>query len=373
MAENKAREAIEKAFEEHNAVPEGEAVESSVSENEAEVVSESPDVSEPSQSVSGDESKADVEKAASDVGSTPGDAARAQGDQRTQSSGVTAPVAVEDAPPFWKPEHKALWGKITDPEIRKVIKENEAGRNRLTQHLKQVVNEKIGQWSGANFDEVFPAERMRALAIEGKTAAQATEALWAWNDYLEESPHAAIAEMMERYGLTAEDVHNFKQGQPVQQQAPQEDPRIAELLKWREDQEGAVKNARIRAQLDAFGAENENGKMLRPYWNEVKKYIKGILPLVYSENPDITDYEALHKAYEMAAYANPQVRAKLSNGNGTNGNGNNTVRFDAQKTQRAKEASSSLPSSSSNTAELPKTAKTARDALDMAWKEHTSR
>lgn len=368
MAENKAREAIEKAFEEHGAVPEGEAVESGVSETEAEVVSEPPDVSEPSKAVSGDESKADVEKAASDVGSTPGDAARAEANKGAQSPSV----AVEDAPPFWKPEHKALWGKITDPEVRKVIKENEAGRNRLTQHLKQVVNEKIGQWSGANFDEVFPAERMRALAIEGKTAAQATEALWAWNDYLEESPHAAIAEMMERYGLTAEDIWNHSQGQPSQQAQPAEDPRITELLNWREQQEGAVKNARIRAQLDAFGAENENGKMLRPYWNEVKKYIKGILPLVYSENPDITDYEALHKAYEMAAYANPQVRAKLSNGNGTNGNGTQ-VRFDAQKTQRAKEASSSLPSSSSNTAELPKTAKTARDALDMAWKEHTSR
>lgn len=366
--ENKAREAIGKAFEHHEVKFSDEPPRNGTSDSDAggaaedvgstEAAASTPEPATKPEAVSGDEAKKDLEKLATDAKSEPGNEKSPQIDAPKQEAQV---ASIEDAPPFWKSEHKALWAKITDPEVRKIIKENEAGRNRLTQHLKQVVNERIGQWADHKFEDVFPPERMRALALEGKTAAQATDALWAWNDYLEENPHAAIAEMMERYGVTPQDVHAHIQGAPVQQQQAPEDPRIKELLDWREKQETLIKQTRIRQELDAFGAEIENGKPLRPYWTEVKKYIKGILPLVYSENPDISDYEALHKAYEMAAYANPQVRAKL------NGTQQNTVRFDAEKTQRAKEAASSLPSSSSNSAELPKTAKTARDALNMAW------
>ncbi len=272
----------------------------------------------------------------------------------------------EDAPQFWKQEHKALWNKIP-PEAHKIIKEYEAGRNKLAAQLKQAVNEKIGQWQSANFTESFPPERLNALKRENITPGQATESLWAWHDYLEESPIDAIRELMDRYEIDLDTLGNPHHQPAYQPQQSFTDPRVDELIANNERQQQEIQTAHIKRQLDVFGAElGQNNTPLRPYWNEVKPYIKQNLPLVYSENPDISDYDALHKAYEIAVYANPSTRAKL----------NNTAqptKFDAEKTQRAKEAASSLSSSSSRTAEQPKKAKSVRDAIEMAWDENTGR
>lgn len=316
--------------------------------------------------VSGDESEEDTRKLDAESRGYSGNERRSKEPQREAARTDTVPTIPEDAPNFWKAEDKAIWSKVP-PEVRPILKKYEDSRNAALARYKQAINDKVGQWADASFDEIFPQERMRALSIEGKTPAQATAALWAWNDYLEEDTAGAIAEIMARYELSPEDIYEYQEYGQVPQYQPQvfQDPRVDELLAQQQQQAEAAQAQQIKAQLDAFGSEQQNGKPLRPYWNEVKAYIHSILPLVYSENPSYTDYEALHAAYERAAYANPQVRTKLVNTS-------TQVKFSEDKTQRAKEAASaSLTGSTSRTAEPPKTGKTARDALAMAWSEHS--
>lgn len=313
-----------------------------------------------SKAVSGDESTEDAKKLSAEAKSEP---SNEPSKELPKQEKISAPEIPNDVPPFWKAEDKAHWSKVP-PEVRAIVKKYEDGRNAALTRYKQVINEKIGQWSDASWDEVFPKERIRALQIEGKTPAQATAAFWAWNDYLEEDPTNAILEMMDKYELTAEQLHYARQGQPPKQ-APQTDPRVDQLIAQQEKSQKDMQTQALKAQLDAFGAEQQNGKALRPYWNEVKPYIQANLPLVYAENPEYTDYEALHAAYERACYANPQVRTKLVQPTNTQ------VKFSDEKTQRAKEAASaSISGSSSQSAEQPKTAKTVRDALKMAAAQH---
>jgi len=243
-------------------------------------------------------------------------------------------------------------------------------RNRAVAQYKQAANEKIGQWADASWDEVFPKERIRALALEGKTPAAVTKSLWEWNDYLEEDTVGALIELAQRYNVTPDQLFadfNNPQRQSAPQM-PQADPRVDHLMAVQERTAKEQEMMQIRNQLDQFGAEKDaTGKPKRPFWNDVKPYIKSILPLVYSENPYITDYEALDDAYNRAVYANPQVRTKLTSTTQI------PVKFSEAKTQQAKEAAVSLTGSSSRTAEPPKTAKTARDAIEMAWREHSRR
>lgn len=368
MADPKVREALEKAFADSgNNFEKEEPISTPPVEDTS---SDTPDTSinddAEAKFVSGDETKEDTQKLSTEARSEPRDA-KSSKEPQAKDTPSAQPSVIEDAPNFWKPEDKAAWAKVP-PEIRSTLKKYEDGRNTALARYKQVINDKIGQWADTSFDAVFPQERLRSLQMEGKTPAQATAGLWAWNDYLEENPHEAILEMMDRYEMSPEDLYNYRQNNGIpqyQQQQQFQDPRVDQLIQQNEQAQQAIQTAQLKAQLDAFGSEQQNGKALRPYWNDVKPYIQSILPLVYAENPSYTDYEALHAAYERAAYANPQVRTKL-------GNTNTQVKFSEDKTQRAKEAASaSLTGSTSRTAEPPKTGKTARDALAMAWSEHS--
>jgi len=273
------------------------------------------------------------------------------------------PVVEEPAPPFWKENDKQLWSKIP-PEARPIIKKYEEMRNRAISQYKQAVNDKIGQWADTSFEEVFPPERMRALRLEGKTAGQVTKALWEWNDFLDEDPEGAILEIMGRYNLTPEILAQRGLQPPVIQQ-PLQDPRVDMLLQREQQMQENQEKETIKRQLDAFGQETRDGRPLRPYWTQVKSVVGRLLPLVYQENPDITDYEALQHAYERAVYADPQVRTKLVSTQ------QNAVKFSDDKTLKAKEAASSLTGNSSSSTEPPKTPRSAREALEMAWKIHS--
>lgn len=367
------RAALEKAFEQSGATVNEETTPEVQSSGVESSASDTPDTSinddaeqkliekANKKAISGDESEEDNKKLSTETSNQPGDVKSKELPQQEKVS--APPVQIpEDVPPFWKAEDKAHWSKVP-PEVRAIVKKYEDGRNAALTRYKQVINEKIGQWSDAGFDEVFPKERLQALALEQKTPAQATAGLWAWNDYLETNPHEAVLEIMDRYEMTPEDLYNYRMGTPAPQQPPH-DPRVDQLLADQAQAQEAIQKQQLKAQLDAFGSEAQNGKALRPYWNEVKPYIQANLPLVYAENPEYTDYEALHAAYERACYANPQVRTKLVQTN-------NQVKFSDEKTQRAKEAASaSISGSSSQSAEQPKTAKTVRDALKMAAAQH---
>lgn len=273
-------------------------------------------------------------------------------------------VSEEPAPQFWKEQDRQLWSKVP-AEVRPILKKYEDMRNKAVTQYKQAINDKIGQWSDASFDEVFPPERVRALRLEGKTPAQVTKSLWEWNDYLEEDPQGAILEIMSRYELTPEALS--QSGRQFQQpQQPLQDPRVDMLLRQQQEAQQAQEKNQIKQQLEAFGQEPGNdGKPLRPYWNQVKQVVGRLLPLVYQENPDITDYEALQQAYERAVYVDPQVRTKLVSTQ------QNAVKFSDEKTLKAKEAASSLTGNSSSSTEPPKTPRSAREALEMAWKIHS--
>jgi len=356
------RQALEQAFEEHGVKDEqisevqeapAESIEPEKTQEEVKV----PEVKE----VSGDESKEDAAKVEASVKdeTKPDIAPKPE-----------TPVTLEDVPQYWKAEDKALWAKVPS-ELRPILKKYEDMRNTAVARYKQAVNEKIGQWADASWDEVFPKERLRSLALEGKTPAAVTKSLWEWNDYLEEDAVGAITELAKRYDLTPDQLFaGFNnQSQPqFEPQRQQADPRVDQLIAQQQEAAKQQEMMQIRNQLDQFGSEKDaTGKAKRPFWNDVKPYIKSILPLVYSENPYITDYEALDDAYNRAVHASPQVRTKLTSTT------QQPVKFSEAKTQQAKEAAVSLTGSSSRTAEPPKTAKTARDAIEMAWREHSRR
>lgn len=331
MAEEKdgLRDAIEMAFDEHK-------------ETETEQPQQDSDEAPEKETIQESEVKEKTE--------TEGESVQAQQAQTKSPQSVTPPV-------FWGKDDKAEFAKLP-PRIQERIALREKQRDQYTDRLVSTIQRERKLYEGLN--EVFNEERIKSLRVDGLTPVAATQRLWAWHDLLESDPIKGIAALAQRYGVDMGQLSGVEVEQGEDSKVEELEKRIEQMKAQQEQEKEESQVSLIRSQLDQFAQErDEKGNPLRPYFNDLKPVIRQLLPLIYQETPGISDYDALHQAYERAAYASPQVRQNLLQ-KPTRPNDADAVR----------KASATLTGSPSPGATSSPRAKSVRDALRFAAAKH---
>lgn len=277
---------------------------------------------------------------------------------REKAEATATPVETAPAPSFWPKDSKVEFSKLP-PAIQSVIATREKQRDQAVNKYINDVQLERQQYKG--FNEVFTPEKSLELQTMGLNPVTATQRLWAWHQSIESNPAEGITRLMRQYNLSPEMLMNGQVEQP-----PAEDVRFEELQRkydelaqTQEQREADRELQTVKSQIAAFAQEKDaQGNLARPHFEDLKPVIKQILPLVYQENPGITDYDALHQAWERAAYADPNVRGEM-------------LQKQAPPTLRPNQVRpSSLRGSPSPSATAPTRPKSIRDALNMAAADH---
>lgn len=260
-----------------------------------------------------------------------------------------------ELPVGWKADKKELW-KTLSLEAREYIEQREQERNKGLYQKRQ------------EFAEIDRATEpyKEELKRMGVPLSRAIEQAFAWNKYLETSPHQALMELSQKLGV---DLRSL--GQVVQAAEPQ-DPYVrqmyettaqmqARLEAMEREREIAQENS-IKSEVQAFmNRKDQSGKLFFPYAEELAPDIISIMPLVREQNPNISTQELLSEAYTRAMRANPvtwskyQKQLEQKQKEGTN-----------ERIQKAKKASLSV-SGSSDTSQARTPPTEIRDIMNAIW------
>lgn len=219
-----------------------------------------------------------------------------------------APKAEEPeipAPNSWRKETKDIWKQLPK-ELQAEIARREQDRERYffressrLKNLKEV-------------EEIFQPY-INELHARGATPAQVVRQLVAFNNMYEQDPVGTIRQMMQAKGLTVEALQDAaQQADPKYESLTKE---LQELRAWREQlqqtQEQTAHSATVEM-IQAFGHEvGQDGKPLRPYFDEVLPTMRPLAATLKAENPGASGEEILQAAYECALWIHPDVRQKL--------------------------------------------------------------
>ena len=255
---------------------------------------------------------------------------------------------VEAAPEAGKPQEEAADGRVRGPDGKFVAKPQETGQivnqpdvkaepeaairppaswsatakaqfNALDPVIQQEVLKRekdvqsgLAQWETKgeklNRYEAIVAPRREKLALAGLDEFKAVEALFAAQDLLERDPIGGLRYLAQQYGQG----HLFSGqpgGQPQQyQQMPAFDPathplmqRIQTLEQGIQAQQAAQEQAKrteVQSQIDSFASDPKN-----VYFENVQDQMAVLLQSGQAQN--------LSDAYDMACWANPEVRGLL--------------------------------------------------------------
>ena len=201
-----------------------------------------------------------------------------------------APVDVEP-PSYWKGAAKTRWNALPVP-VRQEIAARE----------KQIGDMERG-FSGVA--QVL-APRAQRLAAAYGSPEQGLQTLFQLSDYAEKDPYGFVAYFMQQRGI---DPRRLFQQPSGQQHSPGAAPTDAtglqaEVMQLRqklqaiEQSSSTASEQALMAQIDAFSRDPN-----RPYFNDVREDMAALLQTARAKS--------LEEAYEMAVWANPNVRQSV--------------------------------------------------------------
>jgi hypothetical protein len=193
--------------------------------------------------------------------------------------------------------------------------------------------------------EQLIAPRRQAWAMNGMTEAAALNQLLALSDFAGRDTPGFIKYIAENNGV---DLEELVLGQePVDPQYAALQQQIAQLQAERQQdtqaQMQAAHNQTVQGVV-AFAAETgQDGKLLRPYFNELGSEVLPFISAVKAQNPNMTHNQVLQEAYERACWGTPSVRTKMQAAANAAGDAER-LRQGADKVDRARSASVSVKS-----------------------------
>lgn len=247
------------------------------------------------------ESQAD-EPAPSDKAEKAADAPPAE--ESDQPEVVPAPVG-------WSDEDRAHFAALP-PELQKVVLRRESEREKaLSQKSQEFADHKRRLDA---LDKVISPHR-QTWELNGLTEEQALGRLFAAQKLLSERPEQALAYLARQHGV---DLARLSQPRPAANGAPVNN----QLLQRLERLEGTLSKAdqariseqqgQIERTIQSWSAETgKDGQPLRPHFEAVHDHMTQLLPMIRQREPGIAHVDMLNKAYDMAVYANPDVRQVL--------------------------------------------------------------
>jgi hypothetical protein len=219
---------------------------------------------------------------------------------------------------------------------------------------------------------VFKPYELKLKAYGVSDPLQAAERLLAWNDIIENDPLTAVKTLMQRNGLTPQDLMYQDDGNGQPQQQYQSDPRVDEaiakaeaaerrLQEWQESQQMAA----LQNEVNAFkNSKDSSGQTRKAFAEMYAPQISQAVDALTRLNPGLSRTEQLTQAYD---YVQAEVR-KLVGGSVTNG-----VRPAAKPEQLAQHAKKAQAAASSvtgapasGTAPQRPSAKSIEEAMDRA-------
>jgi len=237
-----------------------------------------------------------------------------KGQSPTEAKGQAAKPATP-APQSWPSEAKAKWDALP-PDVQSVVDKRE---REAAAKISQMGNQ-VAAWRPVS----ETVERFRGdFAAAGMDVPQGIEALLNANRMLNENPAAAIARLAQTYGV---DLRSLVTGQPRDAQgaalmAELQDLRrqVAETsnrVGQRERQDTDARMNDLIGRIDKFSAD-------KPDWDGLHDDVIANIQIIKRSDPASSPDEVLQKAYDRAAWANPDTRAR---------------RIDAAAEQRRQEA-----------------------------------
>jgi hypothetical protein len=198
----------------------------------------------------------------------------------------------------------------------------------------------------ANLEQVeqLIAPRRQAWAMNGMTEASALNQLLALSDFAGRDPAAFIQYIAQNNGV---DLEELVLGQdPVDPQYAALQQQIAEMQQRdqqrTQEQLQAQHNQTVQG-IVAFASEvGQDGKPLRPYFDELGNDVLPFISAVQAQNPNMSHRQILEQAYERACWGSPTVRTKMQAAANAAGEAER-LRQGAERVDRARTASVSVP------------------------------
>lgn len=264
------------------------------------------------------------------------------------------------APNSWRNEPKELWKQLPR-KLQEEIAKRETDRERyFTRESARLKNLK-------EVEEIFEPY-VNELHARGATPAQVVRQLVAFNNLYEQDPVGTIRQMLQAKGLSLE---------ALQEAQAQTDPKyealtkeLQELRTWRQQlEQGQATQAHdyTVSAIQSFAEQvGQDGKPVRPYFNDVLQTMLPIADALKRQNPEALPEEILNAAYERAVYIHPEVRQKLID---SEVKAREAKRIEEQKqaAQKAKASSVSVKGAPGGAVAQAQSAQSIRDALESAF------
>lgn len=155
--------------------------------------------------------------------------------------------------------------------------------------------------------------RRNPWAMQGMQPAQAVNQLFALSDFAGQNPPEFIQWFAGQHGI---DLEALSQGVPeidphIQALQNQVGQLTTQLQGMTQGQQQHAHNQVVH-EITAFGAEvGSDGKLLRPYFDELGRDVLPFIQAIKAENPNMPNRDVLNAAYDRACWGNPTVRTKM--------------------------------------------------------------
>ncbi len=226
-----------------------------------------------------------------------------------------APAPATPPPEGWSKEAKAEWAKVP-AAVQAAVSKREQDVNKGVQELRQRYSD---------IDQAL-APRMDVIRAHGHTPAQAVNQLFSWFEALNNNPTVAFPALAQSFRF---DLKSLLEAAPAAPAAPAEGgqpegevpPAVQAYIKSIEQKLGGMEQAivqRFGALENTFAQQSQakTEEILahwakdKPHYEEVRNLMAHLIGSGAVEA--LPDGRAdLDKAYDMALYANPQVRTQL--------------------------------------------------------------
>ena len=272
---------------------------------------------------------------------------------------VPAPVGFSD-------EDRA-WFATLPPDAQRAIARRESDRESEFGRKSQEIAESRKQYEA--LDKVISDHRER-WQLNGMSDAQAVQQLLAAEQYLQKDPVAGLQFLARQYGVDLGKLNTRTQTPNPYQKLQSEMQEMRNMLTQREQAQRSSQQEQMVQQIEQWGHAQDNGKPLRPYFDQVQSDMVPIMGRLKQTMPGASMNELLEAAYDRAVYANPDVRSTVLDAEMRAAQAKRDAEAKA-KAQKARAAASS-PSSDSG-GDSPKRVKSIDQALNAALEDMSAR
>lgn len=219
-------------------------------------------------------------------------------------------------PSSWKKEAQVLWDKaakgenLTPQEF--AIVQAEAERRESEFHKGIEGYKTKAQFGDAMEKAVLPyMATINALGVDPPTAVQ--HLLTADHKLRTSDPMSKaqfMAKLIQDYQVDPQALYNIFTGQ-MQSAPPPEIQSLEQKIAALEQERQRERQMADLRERETLNSEIERFAQDKPHFQSVVNEMLALLPRVVESEPHLSNADKLQKAYDMAVYANPEVRAAI--------------------------------------------------------------